>query len=84
MIAGYLYAAMWLLIAGYLFYLAIKGERIFFIIAPFFVFLGGWALADELTSVDLMGGVYGWIYRAAAIAALVACAVWYYTYRKKR
>ena len=30
-----------------------------------------------------MHGVYGWIYRGAALLALIICVVWYYL-RKKR
>jgi len=82
MISGYIYAAVWFILAAYLFYVGIKENRFFLIVAPFFVFLGGWALADELTAVDLMSGAYGWIYRGVAILMLIICALKYYLHRK--
>ena len=83
MISGYIYAALWFAIAGYLFYIAVKESRFFFIIAPFFVFLGVWALVDELIETDLMGGIYGWIYRGVALIMLIICGVRYYLAKKK-
>ena len=82
MISGYIYAAVWFILAAYLFYVAVKESRFFFIVAPFFVFLGVWALANELVETDLMSGVYGWIYRGTAMIMLIVCAVKYYLTRK--
>ena len=84
MITGWVYAALWFVIAGYFFYLAVRESRFFFFIAPFFVFLGAWALADELMAADLMGGVFGWIYRGVGVVALVICLVKYFTLKRKR
>ena len=78
-----LFVALWFILAGYLFFLAIKENRLYFTGAVFFAFLGGWTLADQLTAVDLMSGVYGWIYRGVAMLMLAVCGVWYYWYKKK-
>ncbi len=79
---GYVYAAMWLIIAIYLFYTAIKNNKFFFVLSGFFLFLSGWYLADELLAVDLFSGVYSYIYRGVAIVVLIVCAVAYMKYRK--
>ena len=83
MITGYIWAVLWFILAAYLFYLAFRESRLFFIIAPFFVFLGGWALADELLEVDLMGGVYGWIYRGVAVIVLIIYGVIFFNTKRK-
>ena len=82
MITGWVYAVLWFVIAAYFFYLAVKEDRFFFFLAPFFVFLGAWALADELMTVDLMSGVYGWIYRGVGIVMLVICLIKHYLHKK--
>lgn len=84
MISGYLYAAIWFILAAYLFYTAIREDRFFFVLSGFFVFLGAWATANELIKTDLMAGAYGWIYRGAAVIVLILCAVKYYRYKKNR
>ena len=82
MISGYIYAAVWFILAAYLFYLAVKESRFFFFVAPFFIFLGVWALVNELVETDLMGGVYAWIYRGVAVIMLLICGIKYYLSRK--
>lgn len=82
MISGYLYAAVWFVLAVYLFSVAVRESRFFFLLSAFFVFLGVWALVDELIEPDLMAGVYGWIYRGTAIVVLIICIVRYYFYKK--
>ena len=82
---GYIYSAMWLIIAVYLFFTAIKESKFFFLLSGFFLFLSGWYLADELiTTVDLFSGVYSWIFRGVALVVLVISAIAYLKYRKKR
>ena len=78
MIPSYIYIVLWYILAAYLIYVGVKENRFFFVPAAFFVFLGSWALADQLVETDLMSGVYGWIYRGVAILALIICAVKYY------
>lgn len=79
---GYVYAGMWLVLAIYLFYTAIKNSKFFFVLSGFFLFLSGWYLADELLPVNLFEGVYSYIYRGVAIVVLIACAIAYMRYRK--
>lgn len=80
MIPNYIYVALWYLLAVYLFYVAIKESKFFFILSAFFVFLGTWALVDIFVEADLMSGIYGWIYRGVAIIVLILCAVrWYFS-----
>lgn len=78
MIPSYIYIVLWYVLALYLIYIAVREDRFFFVPAAFFVFLGTWALVNNLIETDLMDGVYGWIYRGVAILALILCAVKYY------
>ena len=82
MISGYIYAAVWLILAVYLFFIALRESRFFFVLSGFFLFLAGWALANEFVELDLMSVLYGWIYRGVALAVLILCAVRYYFYKK--
>ena len=84
MMTGYVWAVLWFILAAYLFYLAFKESRFFFIVAPFFIFLGGWALADELLDTDLMAGVWGWIYRGVALIVLIVYGVIYFVSKRKK
>ena len=81
---GILFAVMWFLIAGYLFFLGVREDRFCLFIAPFFLFLGGWALADQISSADLMAGAYLWIYRGVAVVMLIICGIKYYIMKKNR
>ena len=82
MALSYLYICLWYLLAAYLLYYAFKESRFFFVLAGFFLFLGTWSLVDVLIETDLMSGVYGWIYRGAAVFALILCAARYYSSKK--
>lgn len=82
MIPSYIYVILWYVLAAYLFYMAIKESKFFFLLAGFFIFLGTWALVDIFVDVDLMAGVYGWIYRGVAIVVLILCAVKYFKMKK--
>ena len=75
---------MWLIIAAYLFYVALTEDTFFFAIAPFFVFLGLWALIDRLSPADLMAGPFVWIYRGVATVMLIICGIKYILYKRKR
>ena len=82
MISGYIFAAAWFLLAGYLFYAGFKESKFFFFLSAFFVFLGIWALLDELLEADLMDGAFGWIYRGVALVILIVTVVYYYRSKK--
>lgn len=82
---GYVYTALWLILAVYMFYLAFKENKFFFVLSAFFAFLCGWYLADELlTTVDMFSGVYSLIYRGVALIVLIVCVIAYLKYRKIR
>lgn len=84
-ISGYVYSALWFILAIYTFYHAVKNYRFLFLISGFFVFMGGWYLADELlTGIDLFSGVYGYIYKGVAIAVLIVCVVIYLRRRSRQ
>lgn len=82
---GYLYTAVWFLLAGYLIYVTIRRYRtpVMFILSGFMVFLGIWELVNTLTPFDMKAGVYGWIYRGIALVVLILCFVWYFLQRNR-
>ncbi len=81
---GYIYAALWLILAIYLLIQAIKNYKFLYVISGFFFFMFGWYLANELiTTVDLFSGIYSWIFKGVAIAVLVVCAVVYLVHKKR-
>ncbi len=83
--SGYLYAALWLIIAVYLFYHGVKSNRFFFILSAFFLFMSGWYLADELLKdINLLEGSYGLIFRGVAVVVLIICGIAYYKNRNKK
>ena len=86
MINGYLAAAVWLLISGYLLFTAIRRERtpILFILSGFMAFMGVWELINMLTEVNMKAGIYGWIYRGVALLALILCFFWFFRSRRNR
>ncbi len=81
---GYLYTAVWLVLAGYMLYTAIKRNRtpILFILSGFLVFLAVWELINTVSGVDMKSGVYGWIYRGVALVVLILCFIWYFKNRR--
>lgn len=85
MMTGYLYTAVWFLLAAYLIYVTITRYRkpMMFILSGFMVFLGVWELINALIAVDLKSGVFGWIYRGVALCVLVMCLVWYFVLRHR-
>ena len=85
MIKGFLFAAVWFLIAAYLVYVTVTRYRkpIMFLLSGFMVFLGVWELIDALIAADLKAGAFGWIYRGVALVVLVLCLIWYFVLRKR-
>ena len=83
---GWMYTAVWFLIAAYLIYTAIARYRtaIVWVLAGFMVFLGVWELVNTLIDIDLKSGVYGWIYRGVALVVLVLCLIWYFWQRNRQ
>lgn len=81
---GYLYAAVWLLIAGYLLFTAIRRNRtpILFVLSGFMVFMAVWEFIDTVSPADMKSGAYGWIYRGVALVALLICLIWFFMSRR--
>ncbi len=83
--SGYIYSALWLIIAVYLFAHAFKETKFFFFLSAFFLFLSGWYLCNELiTGVNLFEGIYSWIFRGIAVLVLLVCIIVYFYHRSKR
>lgn len=80
----YLYAAGFTLIGIYLIYYAIKEFRFLLLPGIYFVFLGIWWLASQLTpETDLLGGIYAWILRGiSAVVLLVTGLIYYFKYKR--
>ena len=80
---GYVYALLWFVIAVVLFVQFRKESRIIIGVSAYFVFLGIWWLANQIVSVDLMGGIYVWILRGVSALVLVVCMAGYVFQRNK-
>lgn len=74
--------ALWFVLAAVMVYYAFKVHRFLFVPAVFFLFLGGWTLADLLSPADLMAGVWLWVYRAVAVVMFAVCGLRYWLYKK--
>ncbi len=82
---GYLYSAMWLIIAIYLAYQAFKQSKFLLVLSAFFLFLTGWYLTDTiLPDPDLFSGIYGTIFRSVAAVVLLVCIIVYIIYKKSK
>lgn len=74
---GYIYTALWFVLAILLFVKFRKESRIIYVLCAYFLYAGGWWLANQLLEVDLMAGVYGWVFRGISVVMLVMLAVVY-------
>lgn len=85
MINGYLASAVWIILAGYLLFIAIRRSRtpILFILSGFMTFLAVWELIDTLSELNMKQGTYGWIYRGVGIIVLILCAIWFFMSRRR-
>lgn len=80
---GYVYAAMWFVLAVYMFYLTFKHSKFFLVLSAFFLYSSVWYLCDELIAdVDLFSGIYSGIYRGVALVVLVVCIIAYLRYKR--
>lgn len=80
----YLYTALWFLIAIILFVFFRREGRLIVVSIFTFLFMGCWRLANILiTDVDLMNGIYGWIFKGVVLAALVVGIIFYMRDRNK-
>lgn len=81
---GYIYTAVWFIVAIYMFYLAFRESKFFFLLSAYFVFMGTWYLTNNLlTDIDLFSGIYNWIFRGVSAVVLIICAIVYFNYKRK-
>ena len=65
---GYVYSALWVLIALMLFFRFRKENKVVYVMAVYFIFLGTWWFIDEfVTGINLMEGAYVWVLRKEKI-----------------
>ena len=75
----YIYIAGFFLVGAYILYRGFREFKILIIPGIYFLFLGGWRLADKLIAgAELMQGVYAWIIRGITLCVLVATGILYY------
>lgn len=78
---GYVYGIIWFVLAVLLFF-KFRGEgKIIYVLSIYFMIMGIWWTANEIVSVDLMGGMYVWIFRAITFLMLLVLLVVYYRER---
>ncbi len=74
---GYIYAALWFITAFLLLIKFRKESIVVYVLSLYFLFLGVWWTADQVSGVDMMNGIYGWVLRCVSLAALVAVGIIY-------
>ncbi len=81
---GYVYSGLWFLIAILLF-VRFRGEgKVVYVLSGYFVIMGIWWLINQMVQIDLMSGVYGWVFRGISALMLVVLVVTYIYDRKIR
>ena len=81
---GYIYTGLWFVAAILLLVRFRKESRIIYVLSGYFFYAGCWWLANQLLEIDLMAGVYGWIFRGISAVMLVALGVVYLTEKRSR
>ncbi len=68
----YFYAILWFIVGLVLLFSLSKENKIFILAGGFFLFLGGWWLANALLpEIDLFAGTWGIVLRSVSGVALV-------------
>ena len=67
---GYLYSALWFIVAAVLLIRFRKESAVVYILSGYFAFAGVWWLADQLAEADMLSGIYGWILRIVSAVML--------------
>lgn len=80
---GYVYTVLWAVIAIYLFYSAVKVNKILFLGAGLFSFMSVWWLVNQLVETNLFEGLYGMIFKIV-VGIVLAVFVIFYVISKKR
>lgn len=82
---AYFYAGMWFLTGLILIARMGRENRVFYFLGAFFLILGGWWAAGQVTGMNLFTGAWGWALRAVTAAALVlSCWVFVKDLRETR
>lgn len=81
---NYLYSGIWFIVAVLLFVRFRKESRIVYLLSGYFTFMGIWWLADEILSVDLMNGIYGWILRGVSFFVVLCLLLMYFRSKSKK
>ncbi len=81
---GYVYAALWFIVGIILFVRFRREGKIIIPISIYFLFLGGWWLANEFVEADLLHGTYAWILRGISAAVIAVCGIYYFKKRKNK
>jgi len=79
----YVYAAMWFIVGLILIFRMGRENRIFYAAGAFFLFLGGWWLADAINPMNLLTGPWSMILRGVTAVALVLMCVAFFKENKK-
>ncbi len=74
---GYLYSALWFLMAIVLLGRFRKESITIYILSLYFTFAGVWWLVDQFVETDMISGYYSWILRVVSIAMLGITGVAY-------
>ncbi len=74
---AYVYTGIWFLVGLILITRMGKENKIFYAAGGFFLFLGGWWLADILLEADLMAGPWSWVLRGVSAVMLVILGAFY-------
>lgn len=82
--SGYIYSAMWFIIAIYLFYQAFRQSKFMFFLSAFFLYMSIWYLIDTLMpDINLFEGIYVIIFRCIAAVVLIVCITVYVRYKRE-
>lgn len=76
-ISGYLFTALWAVLAVYLLVMGKKESRLLYGYSLFFFFMAAWYLANERMPENLFEGGYGIIFRVIVGVALVLTVLLY-------
>ena len=81
---GYVYSALWFLMAVLLFIRFRKVSRIIYVMCAYFLYAGVWWLCNELIDINLMSGIYGNIFRGVSIGMLILLGLVYFLEKKAK
>ena len=79
----YVYAGMWFIVGLILIFRMGRENRIFYVAGAFFLFLGGWWLADAMIPANLFAGGWSIVLRVITAIALVLMCVAFFKENKK-